>query len=315
MFNFFMRPDLSPLRYPGGKRKLAPMLADLILLSGRKPSLFIEPFAGGAAVSIALLEQGLVESIALADIDPLIAGFWQVVFSPHAHDLADKIYDAEVSISEWERLRQAEPTTPLEIAYKCLFLNRTSFSGSLKPWTGPIGGSRQRGKYRIDCRFNRAVLAERVLELSRLSPQVAFIRCQSYRATFAQVTRRKRPGAGILWYLDPPFFSKARRLYRYSFTPADHVELASALDRLAGTWVLSYDDGPPARKMYQDHPGFALVNLQYTARVDDGARLVASEVLVSDLIADLRTCGKLQPKEKGVQLARRDLSTSLSLFA
>ena len=45
MFNFFMRPDLSPLRYPGGKRKLAPMLADLILLSGRKPTLFIEPFA------------------------------------------------------------------------------------------------------------------------------------------------------------------------------------------------------------------------------------------------------------------------------
>jgi len=300
-----MRPDLSPLRYPGGKRKLAPMLADLMLLSGRKPKLFVEPFAGGAAVSISLLEQGLVERIALADRDPLIAGFWEVVFSPKAGRLADRIYDTPVTVKEWQRQRESDSSEPVDIAFKCLFLNRTSFSGSLMSRTGPIGGARQKGEYKIDCRFNRTVLAERVIELSRLSAHVDFVRCQSYRATFAQMRRRSATD-GLLWYLDPPFFNKAKRLYRYAFAADDHADLAEQLDDLPGDWVLSYDDVPQARAMYQDHPGFALVNLHYTARVDDGARLVSSEVLVSDLIAELRSSGKIQPKEQGVRLARKD---------
>ena len=304
-FSFFMRPDLSPLRYPGGKRKLAPMLAHLLLLAGRKPKLFIEPFAGGAAVSIALLEQGLIEAIALADRDPLIAGFWSVVFSPQASKLADRIYDTAISVKEWDRQRKSDPTDPVEIAFKCLYLNRTSFSGSLMDRTGPIGGARQKGAYKIDCRFNRSVLAERVLELSRLSSHVAFVRCQGYRATFAQM-RRRADGSSALWYLDPPFFNKAKRLYRYSFEPQEHEDLADQLDTLPGEWVLSYDDVPQARQMYQAHPGFAVVNLQYTARVDDGARLVSSEVLVSGLIAELRHAGKLRSKEQDIRLARKD---------
>ncbi len=50
------RSDISPLRYPGGKRKLAPFIADLIAKSNVRPELFVEPFAGGASVSVSLLE-------------------------------------------------------------------------------------------------------------------------------------------------------------------------------------------------------------------------------------------------------------------
>ena len=184
------------------------MLADLIISAGLKPPLFVEPFAGGAAVSIALLEQGLVDRIALADRDPLVAGFWHVVFSRRAPDLADRIYDAKVTVCEWQRQRASSPTKPLDIAFKCLFLNRTSFSGALMSRTGPIGGARQKSQYTIDCRFNREVLAERVLELSRLSGRVDFVRCQSYRATFAQVAKRNHPGRERSFGISTLHFSK-----------------------------------------------------------------------------------------------------------
>ena len=38
---------LSPLRYPGGKRKIVPLLADIYLRDTDRISLFVEPFIGG----------------------------------------------------------------------------------------------------------------------------------------------------------------------------------------------------------------------------------------------------------------------------
>jgi DNA adenine methylase len=45
---------------------------------------------------------------------------------------------------------------------KCLFLNRTTFSGILHGRAGPIGGRRQTGPYKIDCRFNKVTLEARL---------------------------------------------------------------------------------------------------------------------------------------------------------
>lgn len=302
------RSDVSPLRYPGGKRKLAPFMADLFQRTGLRPELFVEPFAGGAAVSISLLEAGVVSSIALADADPLVAAFWSVVFSPEAHALADLIYDCEVSVDHWKRQRALDFVQGLDAAFKCLFLNRTSFSGSLHPKAGPIGGFSQTSRYPIDCRFNRTRLAERIIELSGLRSRVRFVRNQGYLKTIADVRRtrlnRDNPSS-IFWYLDPPFFAKAEKLYAYSFRSEDHVRLATATGHMPGRWLLSYDDHPDVRKLYGTHSGFARVNLQYTARIDSRERLEATEVIVSDLVEDLRARGELAGSAEIIHLPRR----------
>jgi DNA adenine methylase len=79
----------SPLRYPGGKRRLSSYIAEVLRAHDLRPKLFAEAFAGGASVSIAMLENDLVDEIALADRDHLVAAFWRVVFSSRAHELAD----------------------------------------------------------------------------------------------------------------------------------------------------------------------------------------------------------------------------------
>src|SRR5579883_3060614 len=87
---------LSPLRYPGAKRRFASYVAETLKLNGIKPKLFVEPFAGGASVALQLLNDGLVETVGLGEIDPLVASFWDCVF-----------YDTEWLIRAVER----EPIT------------------------------------------------------------------------------------------------------------------------------------------------------------------------------------------------------------
>lgn len=286
--------DLTPLRYPGGKRKLAPLVADIFLRKDHALDLFVEPFCGGASMSLAMLESGLAKEVALSDIDIGIASFWQVVFSKDATALADKIASTPVTLENWKCLKFSEPKDKLEQAFRCIFLNRTSFSGILHQAAGPIGGMAQKSKYSIDCRFNTELIARRIIELSGLRSRVRFIRLQSYKKTISDI---KRTGAarnnseGILWYLDPPFFEKANKLYNHCFESKEHGELRQILfeEGLPGNWILSYDDVEAARHEYSSHKGFCRVNLSYNARVDKRERLVSSEIIVSNIIADIRS--------------------------
>jgi DNA adenine methylase len=259
---------LSPLRYPGGKRKLAARIAlqmDCHGISGFER--IFEPFVGGASVSIAFLESGIADRAVISDLDPLVADFWATVFSSRADALADRVLDAEVSLDEWRRLRADDPKSQIDRAFKCLFLNRTSFSGALSETAGPIGGMAQASEYKIECRYNRYALAERIWELSRLSHRVS-VRNTDFRrliASYRAAATRRRIVPNDFWYLDPPFFHKADRLYRLWFADDDHRALRERLTSLPGRWFLSYDNCPEARASLRSLPGYALADMRYTA--------------------------------------------------
>ena len=68
---------LSPLRYPGGKARLAPYLERLIRAQTPQPTQYAEPFAGGAGAALHLLHSGVVDQIHLNDLNPGIAAFWR----------------------------------------------------------------------------------------------------------------------------------------------------------------------------------------------------------------------------------------------
>ena len=59
----------SPLRYPGGKGKLASLMEILIDETGHRGGTYIEPFAGGAGIALELLEKNIVEQIVINDLD------------------------------------------------------------------------------------------------------------------------------------------------------------------------------------------------------------------------------------------------------
>lgn len=281
------RAWLSPLRYPGSKRRLVPYIEALLDLNGLEPELFVEPFAGGASVALQLLGQGRVPRIGIADRDPLIASFWRVVFSDPDWLIAE-IERAELSVARWRyyrRLIGRPDLTDRDRAIACLFLNRTSFSGILSGTAGPIGGPKQDSTYTIDCRFPRRTLIRRVQQLTELADRVAFVWNTSWRATFARIFSMQERGAlskNVFYYLDPPFFHKADRLYAHYFLDRHHQELRRFLESLEAPWLLSYDVCDQVWDQYAGNGwATAQIDLLYNTP-SNGNYTVASEAVISN---------------------------------
>lgn len=55
-----------------------------------------------------------------------------------------------------------------------------------------------------------------------------------------------------LFYLDPPYYN-AEKYYPDRFQPEDHMRLKNALEKIQGKFILSYNDCPEIRELYQGY--------------------------------------------------------------
>ena len=274
----------SPLRYPGGKTRFTPFIWSAIQLSGQNPSVFAEPFCGGAGVSLALLELGHVQKIALNDLDPLIASFWQVVFGKTDDPDADlewllaQIEIATLTVDEWRRQKALKPSSHREAAFKCLYLNRTSFNGILHQ-AGPIGGWGQVNR-KLDVRFNAEKLVKRLSSLYELRNSVTRVTCINWKLFCSWY----RVAKDAYLYLDPPYYKKAEQLYGHTFDDKTHQAMRDYLIDQNTPWMLSYDDAPEIRALYgglQNVDG-RVIDQTYSAHPIGGARFVGRELFFSN---------------------------------
>jgi len=270
----------SILRYPGSKARLAKIIADIISINRLDSPLLLEPFCGGASVSIALLESNVVSSIALNDVDPLISSLWKCVFSSEDSKwLAEKVMEVPLTLDYWSYQKKYTPVTTRESALKCLYLNRTSFSGVLQDRAGPIGGKTQK-KWTVGCRFNREKLSVRINELSKLSNRVVSVTNKPWLDFCQDWVGHQNVAA----YLDPPFYHKAERLYRYWFNAEEHVHLNNHLKNMEIPWILSYDNAGEIRKIYSGN-GFNVIEIDntYSAHPMGGNSFIGKEIILSNL--------------------------------
>lgn len=233
----------SPLRYPGAKSALAPVIARVITSAKQSRevpeiNLLVEPFAGGASASLRMIGDGTVERILLADADPLVTAFWQVA-AEDTERLVDRMYDewkrfvrhgGSVAVERWDYWKNWSPPAGLAprdrrlaAAMQCLFLNRTTFSGILHGKAGPIGGRAQESKYPIGCRWNPDALAERIRFVGHLyhAGRLVDVWRKDWRRTLDDVPERypQLLPSRVIAYLDPPYVDKSSLLYRTSFDP------------------------------------------------------------------------------------------------
>ncbi len=304
----------SPLRYPGGKLWLVDYIEHVLEVNALRPSLFVEPFAGGASVALSLLARDRVESIGLVDRDPLVAAFWDTVFHD-AEWLVEQIRTVDVTLERWHGYKAAIPDDRRERALACLFLNRTSYSGILTRRTGPIGGQAQTSRYAIDCRFPRGTLIERIERLAARADRVAFVLHNSWEEGLAHVSSLINTGANklaskdVFYYIDPPFFRKAERLYTYYFRDADHRRLRDSLIGLEERWVLSYDACDDVEDLYRGVGNKLYFDLPYsTARARAERRELKAEAIITHQAVALPPDGQKHPDIPGLQSVRRPAS-------
>ena len=275
------RPTISPLRYPGGKTSLYRPLKDLIRANKLTSGTYVEPYAGGAGAALALLITGQVRSIVINDLDPAIYAFWQMVVNEP--ELFTRLIDkAELTLEEWARQRETYRSAArddyVRLGFATFYLNRTNRSGALNG--GVIGGKNQTGNYRIDARFNKATLIERVRLISLYSRRIS-VENSDGLSVIKQYANRD----DAFIYSDPPYFDKAGSLYLNSFADADHVALATCLNGLSDVkWLLTYDNVPMAHELYAERRR-TLFSLHYSAhRVTKAEEvMVFSDAMVADL--------------------------------
>ena len=253
----------TPLRYPGGKSQLTPLVLDVLRHNDLFYGEYAEPFAGGAGIACSLLLNGYVSRIHINDLDPAIHAFWWLVVN-ETERLARLVANTAVTIEEWHRQRAVQESSdadPLELGFSTFFLNRTNRSGIING--GVIGGLQQKGTYPIDCRFHKANLLKKIERLALHAEQINVTNLDGLE--FLKRFNRK-PKVKTLLNIDPPYYVQGPELYKAWFTAEDHAALAKAVSKLKAFWMVTYDSTPETRQLYDRYPSFSN-SLRYTAQV------------------------------------------------
>ncbi len=241
--------NYSPLRYPGGKYKIAPMVKLLIEKTGMKNITYIEPFAGGAGVSLELLFSGAAEHIVINDYDKAIYSIWRAIIED-TNQFVELIENTNVSIDEWYRQKDIyinqSNRYSVELAFSAFFLNRTNRSGILA--AGPIGGYEQNGNYSVDARYNKENLIERIIKISKRKDNITVYN-KDVRSFIKKYLHKYN---NLFMYLDPPYYKKGQELYKNFFVYKDHKEIADLLKTEKCFWMVTYDVEPEIEKLYSE---------------------------------------------------------------
>lgn len=282
-----MATTYTPLRYPGGKTVYADLLEDVIALNGMTDVVLVEPYAGGAGASIKLLLQGKVDQLILNDLDVAIYAFWWAVLNEPNY-LVDRVLTCDLTVDEWKRQREINRRKNSQdlktLGFSTLFLNRCNRSGILT--ANPIGGIQQLGNYKIDARFNRDGLVEKIVNISAFSRKIA-LRNISCERLIASLNKRKNL-ANLLVYFDPPYYQKGPLLYMNHYTPNDHASLAGLIKASRFKWILSYDRHREIERLYSNVKQYE-AELRYTIVGNEKAKeLIATDLFVPEYLKPIR---------------------------
>ena len=188
-------------------------------------------------------------------------------------ELCALIRDTPVTLEE--RLRQkAVQRDPdagiLELGFSTFYLNRTNRSGIIGG--GVIGGNDQSGEWKIDARFNRPDLIKRIEKIASYSSRISLTNVDALvliRDHLPKIPERS------LVYLDPPYYTKGKKLYQNHYKHDDHAAIADLVCSIRQKWIVSYDNTDPITQLYSayDHETFGL---SWSAR----SRYEGSEIMV-----------------------------------
>jgi len=267
----------TPFRYPGGKAFIADTLRSKIEEWIGHGAEYAEPFAGGAGAAIRLLAEGVVSRVRINDADIRIYSAWNAILN-ETDRFVDTMHACPVSVDEWHRQADlvknpSKAASSFELGFATFFLNRTNRSGIILG-AGPIGGYQQTGSWKLDARFNKDALADRIEWLGNHSHQIR-TSCKDGIGFLRQASQRNY-AARTFFFVDPPYVAAGSRLYLNSMNERKHRRLAEFLQTGAiRHWLVTYDKCPLIDAAY-DCSDQSLLEVPYSLqnRRKQGERLV-----------------------------------------
>lgn len=226
-------PQRSPFRYPGGKTWLVPYIRSWLRNRDPRPSLLIEPFAGGGIVGLTAAFEKLADRVIFVENDRNVAAVWKTILYDQAEWLAKEIERFELTEENVATVLANEPSLLRERAFSTILRNRVQRGGIMAPGAGLIKtGENGRG---ISSRWYPNTLARRVREIALVRDRLTFIEGDGVEAI-----RQFSDVGNAFFFVDPPYTVSARRLYQH--WQIDHRLLFSLLKKVNGSVLLTYDN-------------------------------------------------------------------------
>ena len=252
----------SPLRYPGGKGKLASFMEYMIDQLGHQGGTYIEPFAGGAGIAMELLLRNVVSRIVINDYDKAVWSSWKAILT-ETDRFVEEIRTVPLTVDEWQKQHEILVTQndkySFELGFAAFYLNRTNRSGIIKG--GVIGGQEQAKDWKMDVRFKREELVTRIQRIAARKKDIKLYNkdVNSFIKNYVPLYEEN-----ALIYFDPPYFRKGQQLYMNFFNYKDHVRIEQEIrEHVNCDWIITYDYEPQIEEIYHNY-NLRLYDLNYS---------------------------------------------------
>ena len=147
----------------------------------------------------------------------------------------------------------------LHRGFAAFYLNRCNRSGIIRNG-GPIGGTAQAGRWKLDARFHRGRATNEVCPVAEYSSRIYV------SGDDALDFIRASDSANLFFFIDPPYFVKGPTLYLNALDTGYHVALANQLREADNTaWVLTYDDCREVHGLYRGWTQIRRLSVNYSA--------------------------------------------------
>jgi DNA adenine methylase len=249
----------SPLRYPGGKSRVARRLGRYI----PEHADYREIFVGGGAI---FFHKNKARRNWINDLHPGLYALWKTL-RDHVDDFVElceqqDTSDLRATFQYWidrQDLMKADGDEHLvERAVQYFFINRTVWSGRVV--YDPARRSRlyfsNPGGWRL-LEKRMALIRKCAAKLHKVKiTQLPFEKCVG------------RASADTFIYADPPYYrdsldSPTSKLYEGHFAIEEHELLRDLLAETPAKAMISYDDRPEVRKLYRDRSKWKIIPLQW----------------------------------------------------
>lgn len=246
---------LSPFRYPGGKTWLVPEVRQWLKSATNKPSVFVEPFAGGAITGLSMAAEGLAERVFLCELDSDVAAVWETIFhcsDSDVYELSKRITTFDVTLENVRSVLDSSPRSPKRRAFRTIIKNRMQRGGIMASGAGLVkAGEAGKG---LKSRWYPETLAKRIETLRSLKDRIDFEQGDAF-----EVVRRFADDPDAFFFIDPPYTAGGKKAGSrlYTHNEIDHEGLFTLMASVQGSVMMTYDDTPEVRELAGRH-GFRI---------------------------------------------------------